>query len=73
MTQLTIYPEDNPSRVLLDTKDGNEIVRSLAEIGVTFERWDASQTLSGIPRGIGLPACSQNFPAAAGRALPRRP
>jgi len=42
MTQLTIYAADNPDKVLLDTKDGGEIAKALAGIGVTFERWDAS-------------------------------
>ena len=45
MTQLTLYPDDNPAKVLLDTKDGEEIARVLAGIGVTFERWDASKAL----------------------------
>ena len=45
MTQLTVYPDTNPGEVLLDTRDAAEIAAALAGIGVTFERWDASQKL----------------------------
>jgi len=46
MTQLTIYSDKDAGDVLLDTNDGNEIARALGDIGVDFERWDASQALS---------------------------
>jgi len=46
MTQLTVYAADNPEKVLLETREGGEIAKVLSGIGVTFERWDASQSLS---------------------------
>lgn len=46
MTQLTIYPDDTAAKVLLDTSNGDEIAKALQEIGVIFERWDASVVLS---------------------------
>jgi 1,2-dihydroxy-3-keto-5-methylthiopentene dioxygenase len=45
MSRLTIYAEDDPTAVLLDTSDGETIARELEEIGVTFERWPAQVPL----------------------------
>ncbi|GGO79673.1 acireductone dioxygenase [Marinobacterium nitratireducens] len=41
MSALTIYADDNPQQVLLETAAGDEIAAALAEIGVRFERWKA--------------------------------
>jgi len=46
MTQLTIYSDVDASKVFLDTRDGDEIIRALGDIGVDFERWDASAELA---------------------------
>lgn len=46
MTQLTVYPDTDAGEVLLDTRDGDAIAKALGEIGVDFERWDASAKLS---------------------------
>jgi 1,2-dihydroxy-3-keto-5-methylthiopentene dioxygenase len=46
MTQLTVYPDTDPNDVLLDTRDGASIARTLKEIGVDFERWDAPHALA---------------------------
>jgi 1,2-dihydroxy-3-keto-5-methylthiopentene dioxygenase len=45
MSRLTVYADDNPQRVLLDTADGAHIAAALADIGVRFERWSASREL----------------------------
>lgn len=45
MTRLTVYPDTDPSKVLVDTRDGAEIAKVLAEIGVRFERWKAAAEL----------------------------
>jgi|SRR5690606_593623 1,2-dihydroxy-3-keto-5-methylthiopentene dioxygenase len=47
MTRLTIYPDTDPSTVLFDTRDGEEIASALARIGVIFERWAAPHDLAG--------------------------
>jgi 1,2-dihydroxy-3-keto-5-methylthiopentene dioxygenase len=46
MTQLTVYPDTNPAETLIDTRDADEIARTLANIGVRFERWNASIELA---------------------------
>lgn len=45
MSRLTIYPDDNAARPILDTTDGGEIAAALAPIHVRFERWSASRQL----------------------------
>lgn len=45
MTQLTVYPDTDPSVTLLDTADGIEIANALSEIDVVFERWQAAVEL----------------------------
>lgn len=45
MTQLTVYPDTDPSVTLLDTTDGIEIANALSEIDVVFERWQAAVEL----------------------------
>jgi len=46
MTQLTIYPDTDPTVTLVDTQDGVEIANALSDIGVTFERWQANAQLA---------------------------
>ena len=45
MTHLTVYPDTDPAKVLVDTRDGAEIAKVLAAIGVVFERWKAAVEL----------------------------
>lgn len=47
MTRLTVYPDTDPNTVLLETRDGDEIAKELASIGVSFARWDAPHALAG--------------------------
>lgn len=42
MSELTIYAEDNPNSPLKEVNSGEEIQALLSEIGVRFERWEAS-------------------------------
>ncbi|MDE1172602.1 MAG: cupin [Parvibaculaceae bacterium] len=42
MTQLTVYPDNDPSNLLIDTRDGDAIATALADINVDFERWEAA-------------------------------
>lgn len=46
MSNLKVYHDDNPGQPLLDTADGAEMARHLKEIGVRFERWQASQPVA---------------------------
>jgi len=46
MTLLLQYSESDASKLLARTDDFTEIVQRLAELGVGFERWSASQQLS---------------------------
>jgi 1,2-dihydroxy-3-keto-5-methylthiopentene dioxygenase len=46
MTQLTVYPDTDPARSLIDTRDADKIAAALSEIGVVFERWEASAELA---------------------------
>ncbi|HEY4344498.1 MAG TPA: cupin [Parvibaculum sp.] len=46
MTQLTVYPDTDPAATLIDTRDAGKIAATLSEIGVVFERWEASVQLS---------------------------
>lgn len=43
MSRLTIYPDDQPQQVILDTRDGKEIAKALGAINVRFERWIAAK------------------------------
>lgn len=42
MSKLTIYQDQDPSKVLFESTDGQEIQYKLNEKGVRFERWEAS-------------------------------
>ena len=46
MSRLRIFADDAPDVPLLTSHDGDEIARELARIGVTFERWQASQPVA---------------------------
>lgn len=46
MSALTVYSDNNPQQVLLQTEQGDEIARALGEIGVRFERWQADRELT---------------------------
>ncbi|NZA26649.1 acireductone dioxygenase [Luteimonas sp. SJ-92] len=46
MSRLRIFPEDAPERPALVSHDGDEIARELERIGVTFERWKATQPVT---------------------------
>jgi 1,2-dihydroxy-3-keto-5-methylthiopentene dioxygenase len=43
MSRLTIYPDNNPQQVELDTHDEAEIIVALKNINVHFERWSAAK------------------------------
>ncbi|WP_066095443.1 1,2-dihydroxy-3-keto-5-methylthiopentene dioxygenase [Xanthomonas massiliensis] len=45
MSRLRIFADTTPDTPLLDTRDGATIAAELARIGVTFERWQASQPI----------------------------
>lgn len=45
MSRLTVYAEQEPTRPLLDTEEGDAIQQALAEAGVLFRRWAAAQAL----------------------------
>jgi 1,2-dihydroxy-3-keto-5-methylthiopentene dioxygenase len=46
MSRLTIYSDDAPSVPQFDSRDAAQIAQSLREVGVRFERWDATCSLS---------------------------
>jgi len=46
MSQLTVYPQDNPSTVLLQSSDFEVIRRELDEAGIRLERWQADRELA---------------------------
>ncbi|MBI1300814.1 MAG: cupin [Alphaproteobacteria bacterium] len=45
MSELTIYPDQNPDNVILKTQDGETIAQELSKIGVRFERWETKDPL----------------------------
>jgi len=60
MSRLRIFTESDPTAPLLDTQDGALIASELNAIGVTFERWEATQPVA--------PGASQEEVFAAYRA-----
>lgn len=48
MSQLTIYPDDQPDNIILNTSDGAIIAEHLNKIDVRFERW---KTQAPLPAG----------------------
>ena len=46
MSRLTIYPDQHPKDITLDTDDGALITKELNDIGVRFERWKTQSPLS---------------------------
>lgn len=45
MTSLTVYSDATPNEVLVDTTHVGTIARTLASVGVDFERWTADAVL----------------------------
>ena len=45
MSRLRIFDENNPGQALFASGDGPAIAAELEKIGVTFERWQASQPI----------------------------
>ena len=43
MSRLRIFADDAPETPEFDSRDGDAIAQALEKIGVTFERWQASQ------------------------------
>ena len=60
MSRLRIYDDTRPESPLLDTQDGALIAAELKQIGVTFERWQATAPVA--------PGASQEEVFAAYRA-----
>lgn len=58
MSRLTVYPEDDPTRLELDTTEGDRIAMALRAIPVRFERWQASEPL---PRDVSDAAVIQAY------------
>ena len=46
MSRLRIFADTHPEQPLLDTDDGERIAAELQPIGVSFERWQASQDIA---------------------------
>lgn len=45
MSRLTIYPDQQPENILIDTQDGDKIADEMNAIGVRFERWKTQSPL----------------------------
>lgn len=45
MSKLTVYPDTQPDKITLETKNGAEIAAALAKINVRFERWETQDIL----------------------------
>ena len=60
MSRLTVYREDDPARLELDTTDGDQIALTLRAIPARFERWQASEPL---PRDVSDAAVIQAYRA----------
>ena len=45
MSFLTIYPDDQPENITLETADGDVISAEMGKIGVCFERWETQGIL----------------------------
>ncbi len=46
MTQLTVYADTDSTKILIETREEAEIADVLSDIGVAFERWNASVQLA---------------------------
>lgn len=46
MSRLRIFADDAPETPEFDSRDGDAIAQALEKIGVTFERWQASQPVA---------------------------
>lgn len=45
MSCLSVYPDNKPDDIILQTREGAEISAELAKIGVSFERWKTQAPL----------------------------
>ncbi len=45
MSRLTMYPDNQPENVTLDTREGDVIAAQLDKVGVRFERWETQEVL----------------------------
>ena len=46
MSQVKVFSDQDPNRVLWESDQGDEMAERLGSAGVTFERWQASQDVS---------------------------
>lgn len=46
MTRLTVYADDTPEKVLLDTESSDQIAEALAAVGIRFDRWQAEHPIA---------------------------
>jgi 1,2-dihydroxy-3-keto-5-methylthiopentene dioxygenase len=46
MSRLRIFADDTPGAPTFESRDGDAIARELARIGVTFERWQANNSVA---------------------------
>jgi 1,2-dihydroxy-3-keto-5-methylthiopentene dioxygenase len=60
MSRLTVYPEDDPATLELDTIEADRIALALRAIPARFERWQASEPL---PRDVSDVAVMQAYRA----------
>jgi 1,2-dihydroxy-3-keto-5-methylthiopentene dioxygenase len=60
MSRLTVYPEDDATRLEVDTTEGNRIATALRAVPARFERWQASERL---PRDVTDAAVMQAYRA----------
>lgn len=45
MSRLRIFNDSDPNLAQFDSRDGEQIAAELSKIGVTFERWQATQPI----------------------------
>lgn len=46
MTHLTVYPDNNATEILVDSRDFDEIRSELSRAGIRIERWQANQPVT---------------------------
>lgn len=64
MSRLTIYPDNQPENIILDTNDGAKIAQELDAIDVRFERW---KTQAPLPEGANDEAVMEAYAADIAR------
>ncbi|MEH6518747.1 MAG: cupin [Halioglobus sp.] len=45
MSSITVYNDNQPQQPVLESQDGEEIAKVLAEVGIRFERWQADAAI----------------------------